>query len=263
MADFDTIRYEVAGAQATITLARPDKRNALNKKMFEELGGAAELARDDASARVVLLAGEGPSFCAGIDLAELTGLAGIKGPAFHSFVRLAQRPYLALARMEKPTVAAVRGHAIGAGFQLALACDLRVAAPDVSFAMLEGRYGLIPDLGGSHHLARIVGPSVAKELVWTTRTVGAEEALAIGLVNRVASSVDELDAEAGKLVQQLLALAPVPQSLSKVLIDRAHETPLETELERDAQAQAVCLASDDHREAVAAFLERRPGRFGG
>src|SRR2546427_1792360 len=110
---------------------------------------------------------------------------------------MAQRPYLAIARMEKPTVAAVQGHALGAGFQLALACDLRVAAPDALFAMLEGRYGLIPDLGGLHHLARIVGPARAKELVWTTRAVGADEALAIGLVNRLAPSVGELAVEGG------------------------------------------------------------------
>ena len=261
MTNFETIRYEVADGQATITLARPDKRNALNALMFDELGRAVKLARDDPSARVVVLTGEGPSFCAGIDLGSLTELAGIQGSAFRSFVGLAQRPFLALARIEKPTVAVVQGHAIGAGFQLALACDLRVAAPNASFAMLEARYGLIPDLGGSHHLARIVGPARAKELVWTTRAVGADEALAIGMVNRLAPSVGELAVEAGELIQQILALVLLPQSLSKTLIDRAYETPLETELEREAQAQAVCLASEDHREAVAAFLERRPVRF--
>jgi 2-(1,2-epoxy-1,2-dihydrophenyl)acetyl-CoA isomerase len=261
MANFETIRFDVADGQATITLARSDKRNGLNVLMFEELARAAELARDDASVRVVLLSAEGPSFCAGIDLQTLTELAGIRGAGFRSFVRLAQRPYLAIARMEKPTVAAVQGHAIGAGFQLALACDLRVAAPDVSFAMLEGRYGLIPDLGGSHHLTRLVGPARTKELVWTTRAVGADEALAVGLVNRLAPSVGELASEAARLVGEILPFAPLPQSLSKSLIDRAHETSLETELEREAQAQAVCLSSDAHREAVAASLERRPARF--
>jgi len=261
MPELGTIRYGVAGGLATITLARPDKRNAINKTMFEELARAAEMAREDATVRVLLLEAEGLSFCAGIDLQTLTQLAGAHGAAFDSFVHLAQRPYLTLARMGKPTIAAVQGHAIGAGFQLALACDLRVAAPDVSFAMLEGRYGLIPDLGGSHHQARLIGPARAKELVWTTRAVGADEALAIGLANRLARTVEDLASDANGLARELLAFAPLSQSLSKSLIDRAHETPLETDLEREAQSQTVCLASDDHREAIAALSERRPAHF--
>jgi len=167
----------------------------------------------------VLLAAEGPSFCAGIDLQTLIELAGIEDAAFRAFVRLAQRPYPLLARMEKPTVAAVHGHAIGAGFQLALACDLRVAAPDVSFAMLEGRYGLIPDLGGAYHLSRLVGAARAKELVWTARAVDAKEALALGLVNLVVPSVDGRLALAGVLATEFLALVHAAQGLSKGLSD--------------------------------------------
>src|SRR5918996_1747937 len=165
MADFETLKYGMHDGVATITLNRADKRNAINAQMFTELGDAAERAANDPGIRVVLVTGEGQAFSAGIDVLLLNQLAGTRGARFRSFVRTAQRPYYLLANMDKPTVAAVQGHAMGAGFQLALACDLRVAAEDVRFAILELRYGIIPDLGGSHHLARLVGPAVTKELI--------------------------------------------------------------------------------------------------
>jgi len=245
----ETLRYQATNGVARITLARPDKRNAINAQMFAELGEAAELAGGDPEVRAVLVTGDGQSFCAGIDLTTLGELSGIKEPELRSFIRMAQRPYLAIARMEKPTVAAVQGHALGAGFQLALACDLRVAAPDASFAMLEARYGLIPDLGGAYHLTRIVGPARAKELVWTARPVEAEEALAIGLVNRVARDGD-LGGEANRLLEELIAHSSVPQALSKPLMDGASQTSLEVELEQEADAQAACIRAGDHSETV-------------
>jgi enoyl-CoA hydratase/carnithine racemase len=263
VSDHETIRYQVEDDTAMITLARPDKRNAMNAQMFEELADAAEAARADPDVRCVLVAAEGPSFCAGIDLALLSDLAGVHGTRFASFVRMAQRPFRTLAGMEKPTVAAVQGHAIGAGCQLALACDLRVVAEDVSFAILELRYGLIPDLGGAYRLARLVGPARAKELVWSGRAVEAPEAERTGLANRVASSPDTVSSVAAALLRDVTAHSPIATGLAKSLIDRAHETPFETELEREGHAQAICINSEDQREAVAAFLERRPPRFHG
>jgi enoyl-CoA hydratase/carnithine racemase len=177
-------------------------------------------------------------------------------------VRTAQRPYQLLAQMDKPSVAAIQGPAVGAGFQLALACDLRVASEDARFAMLEVRFGLVPDLGGSHRLARQIGPARAKELIWTGRAVEADEAERIGLVNRVVAA-GALDKEADVLVGEVVASPPIPVSLTKALIGRAAETSLETALERDAHAQATCIDSEDHREAVAAYLEKRPPRFTG
>jgi enoyl-CoA hydratase/carnithine racemase len=262
MADFETLLYEVDDTVAIITLNRPEKRNAVNDAMFTELGDAAERASADPEVRAVLIRGKGPSFCAGIDLSALGGLAGLTGPQFRTFVRGAQRGFRALALMEKPTVAAVQGYALGAGFQLALACDLRVGAPDVRFGMLEGRYGIIPDLGGIHHLVRLAGPSRAKDLVWTTRIIDAEEAQAFGLLDRLVP-VGELHERATELLRELLAFSPVSRSYAKSLIDRAEETPLEVELEREGQFQSACLASADHREAVAAFFEKRPPKFTG
>ena len=261
MSDFETIRYEIDDGLGVITLARPEKRNAVNLDMFTELGHAADRVASDPEVRAVLLRGDDPSFCAGLDLSALGDLGGMTGARFRSFLRLAQRPFLVLARMAKPAVAAVQGHALGAGFQLALACDLRVAAEDATFGMLEARYGLIPDLGGTHHLARLVGPARAKELVWTTRPVPAEEAMRIGLVNRVVSNSD-LAQEAEQLCREVVAYSPTAAASTKSLISRAAETAFETELEREADSQAACLEGDDHRESVAAFMEGRTPRLG-
>ncbi len=262
MSDFETIKYGVHDGLATITLARPDKRNAINAQMFTELGDAAERAANDPGIRVVLVTGEGESFSAGIDVLLLNQLSGTRGARFRSFVRTAQRPHYILASMDKPTVAAVQGHAVGAGFQLALACDLRIAAEDVRLGMLEVRFGLIPDLGGLHRLSRLIGPARTKEIVWTGRNVEAEEAERLGLANRVVPA-DTLEKETEAYVRELVNAPPLPVSLSKTLIGRGHETSFETSLERDAQAQAACIESEDHREAVEAYLEKRPARFHG
>jgi 2-(1,2-epoxy-1,2-dihydrophenyl)acetyl-CoA isomerase len=262
MSDFETIKYGVHDGVATITLARPEKRNAINAQMFTELGDAAERAANDPGIRIVLVTGEGESFSAGIDVLLLNQLSGTRGARFRSFVRLAQRPFFILASMDKPTVAAVQGHAVGAGFQLALACDLRLATEDLRFAMLEVRFGLIPDLGGLHRLTRLIGQPRTKEIVWTGRNVEAEEAERLGLVNKIVPN-GALEKETEAYIQELVIAPPLPMSLTKTLIGRAHETSLETSLERDAQAQAACIESEDHREAVEAYLEKRPARFHG
>lgn len=262
MTDFETIRYGVHDGVATIKLARPDKRNAISAQMFSDLGDVAEAAAADPGIRAVLVRGDGPSFCAGIDVTLLGQLAGTRGARLRSFIRTAQRPFLTLAQMDKPSVAAVQGHALGAGFQLALACDLRVCADDARFALMEVRFGLIPDLGGLHRLSRLIGPARTKELVWTGRTMEPEEAERLGLANRVVP-VETLAKEGEALAREVAASPPIPVALTKSLIGRAAETSLETGLERDGQAQATCIDTEDHREAVAAYLEQRPPRFQG
>ena len=247
MQEPDTILYEHDDDVAVITLARPDKRNAMTLDMFERLAEVVEVAGSDAEIRAVVIAGAGPSFCAGIDLELLAQIGPLAAQAerdpepFRSFVRVVQRPFLALARMSKPIVAAVQGHALGAGFHLALACDLRVGAADMSCAMLEARYGLIPDLGGMQHLVRLAGPAVAKELVWTTRTVEADEALRLGLVNAVVE-LGELRSRATELAHACVAHSPVAASLTKGLIDGVVGRPIDEELDLEADAQAAVIA---------------------
>jgi 2-(1,2-epoxy-1,2-dihydrophenyl)acetyl-CoA isomerase len=264
---FETLAYRVEGGIAHLRLDRPDRRNAIDARMFGELGEACAAAADDPAVRAVVVSGEGPSFCSGIDLALLAELAGLAATAgqeeggVEAFVHHAQRPFRLLASMGKPTVAAVRGHALGAGFQLALACDLRVAASDARFGMLEVRYGIVPDLGGIHHLTRLVGPARAKELVWSTRTVDASEADRLGLLAALVEP-NELEQRAEALARAVAEHSPTAVRLAKSLIDGSSARSLDEELDAEAAAQAEALGSAHHREAVAAFLEGRAPRFG-
>jgi enoyl-CoA hydratase/carnithine racemase len=262
MGDHETMTYETAGGIATITLNRPEKRNAMNTAMFLELGEATEEAARDPAVRVVLVKAEGPSFSAGIDISSFGELAGAGTAAIPAFVRLAQRPFRSLATMPKPTVAEVRGNALGAGFQLALSCDLRVVADDARMGMLEVRFGLVPDLGGNRPLAALVGPDRAKELIWTGRIVEAEEASRLGLCTHLVPAAS-LDEEAANLAAQLAAAPPLPVALVKSLVGRASETAVDAMFEREGQAQQLCLSSQDHAEAVASFFEKRPASFQG
>jgi enoyl-CoA hydratase/carnithine racemase len=259
---YETLRYEVEDGVCSITLTRPDKRNAVNDLMFRELGEATEHAALDRDARVILVRGEGTSFCAGIDLSMFSHEAFQDTGNFHAFVRGAQRAFHNLQTMPKPSLAAVQGHALGAGFQLALACDLRICAEDVVFGMFEVRYGIIPDLGGNRPLTMLVGPAMAKELVWTGRTVEGPEAERIGLANRIVSA-DALAKEAEELARQLAAAAPIPVALTKSIIDHATEQSAETVLDREAELQQRAINSEDQKEAIAAFLEKRPPRYSG
>jgi enoyl-CoA hydratase/carnithine racemase len=262
MSGFETIRYEVEDGVCSITLTRPDKRNAVNDVMFRELGEATERAAVDGDARVILVRGEGKSFCAGIDLSMFSTEAFAKTSNFHAFVRVAQRAYRNLQTMPKPSIAAVQGHALGAGFQLALACDLRICAEDVVFGMFEVRYGIIPDLGGNRPLTHLVGPALAKELVWTGRAVEGPEAERIGLTNRVVT-VDALAKEAEELARQLADAPPIPVALTKSIIDHTTEQSAETVLDREAELQQRAINSEDQKEAIAAFLEKRPPKYSG
>ena len=272
MTDEDArVRCDVEGPVATIALTRPDRRNAQTPLTWMALRSIGAELPDDV--RVVVVRGEGASFSAGLDRAMFTeeGLPGVPSmldvvdaptTAAERLVAGFQEGFTWLSRPDVVSVAAVQGHAIGAGFQLALACDIRIASEDARFAMLEVRFGLIPDLGGLHRLSRAIGPARTKEIVWTGRNVEAEEAERLGILNRVVSA-DTLEKETESYARELVNAPPLPLSLTKTLIGRGHETSLEASLERDAQSQAACIESEDHREAVEAYLEKRPARFHG
>jgi enoyl-CoA hydratase/carnithine racemase len=262
VSDYETIRYETAERLATITLNRPDKRNAMNATMFTELGDAAERAAGDDETRAVLVRGQGASFCAGIDLTSLGDLMGADKDRIEAFILTAQRPYRVLQTLSKPVVAAVQGHALGAGFQLALACDLRVLGEDASLGMLEIQFGIVPDLGGNHSLAALAGPSRAKELVWTGRRIDAPEADRLGLATAVVPT-ERVGDEAESLARTLAAKPPLPVGYAKSIIAGAAARGLEATMDEERRAQLECLSSEDHREAVAAFFEKRPGEFRG
>jgi 2-(1,2-epoxy-1,2-dihydrophenyl)acetyl-CoA isomerase len=246
------------GGVMTITLNRPDVLNAFNKAMHEALGAALKEARDP-EVRAVVLTGAGRGFCVGQDLGEFREAPGDIGDR----LRATYHPNLvAIRALEKPVIAAVNGPAAGAGMSFACACDLRIAADSASFVPAFINIGLVPDSGGTFFVTRILGYSRAFEWLATGRKLTAAEAHAWGLVSEVVEA-DRLLARAGEVAAELAALPPLGVGMTKRLLDRAGTSTLEEQLEREAQLQTAATRTEDFREGVAAFLEKRPPEFKG
>jgi len=256
-----TILQEDRGAVRHIVLNRPQKRNALNTELISALGEALEGAAADAAVRCVVLRGAGTMFSSGMDAGDLAKIAA-DPQDLRGWREQILAIYSLCERMAKPTIAQIHGACLGGAAELALACDLRVAASDAVIGLVETRIGLLPDLGGCSRLPAIVGLGRAKELIMCSKFVDGTEAERIGLANRVAPAA-ELDAATGLLIGELLACAPLAVGLAKGIIDAAALPALQATLEQEVTAQALCAASDDFREGVEAFAERRPPRFGG
>jgi enoyl-CoA hydratase/carnithine racemase len=236
------LRLTVDGAVATITLARPERRNALTFSTWRVLARIGDTLPADV--RVVVVRGEGPAFSAGIDLRLFTaeGVPGedAPGPRDEEFIHGLQAGYLWLRRPGIVSIAAVQGHAIGGGFQLALSCDLRVVADDVKFAMKEPALGIVPDLAGTKPLVDIVGVPRALELCLTTRTVFAEEAARLGLAELVVP-VDELGKAVDDLVAAILAIRPSTAAATKRLLRAAPGNTLEEQAAAERREQVALL----------------------
>jgi 2-(1,2-epoxy-1,2-dihydrophenyl)acetyl-CoA isomerase len=256
----DVVLAAREGGVLTLTLNRPDALNAFNIEMKDALLRALKDAARDRETRVIVFTGAGRAFSAGQDLKE-TGAAG--SGDLGSELRVRYNPIiLAMRHLEKPIIGAINGIAAGAGLSLALACDIRIASEAASFIELFGRAGLVPDTGSSWFLPRVIGASRAAEMIFTTDPLDAQAAERIGLVNRVVPAAS-LDAEVNALAQKLAQAAPVALALAKRALNRALEWGLEDQLEYEAQLQSIAGRSRDHREGIAAFLEKRPARFTG
>ena len=255
MAEVETARK---GAVMTITLNRPDVLNAFNGAMHAALAAALREARAP-DVRAVVLTGAGRGFCVGQDLSEFREQAGDVA------ARLRDQYHpniLALRALEKPVLAAVNGPAAGAGLSLAAACDIRLAADSATFVPAFINVGLIPDSGGSFFVTRLLGYARAFEWLCSGRRLTAAEAHGWGVVSEVVEG-DALPARAAALAAELGAMPTAAVGMTKRLLDRAASTALEEHLELEAQLQAAATRSDDFREGVAAFLEKRPPRFTG
>lgn len=246
----------------TLLLDRPDRLNAITAPMFESLLERCTRIASDPEVGALVLAGAGRAFCAGGDVKEMADRA--PEPAEVAVATLRRRMELArlLHEMPKPTIARVHGPAAGAGLCLALACDLRIASPDASFTTAFGRVGYAGDYGGSYFLPRLVGQAKARELYFTSATVGADEALALGLVNRIVPG-DALDDHVTALAEGLAAGPRVALAQMKRNLATAERGDLGAVLDSEAEGQIRCRFTEDHREAARAFLERRPPRFTG
>jgi enoyl-CoA hydratase len=265
----EVVVVEVADRLATVSLNRPDKLNAVSPDVFDGLADAGARIAGDDEIRAVLIRGEGRAFCSGLDLSSLQGFAsgggsgsGGNGSSGDGVPRDPQAGWRIWQAMDKPVVAAVQGYALGAGFQLALAADIRFAAEDAVFSVFEITYGLVPDLGGTQFLPPIVGPAKAKELIWTAKRLNAQEALDLGIVNHVVPN-DRLTDEARAFALDLASRPPLPIRCTKRIVNDSFRDALEEGMRREIEAQAKCITSNDMKEAVAAAFEKRPGTYTG
>jgi enoyl-CoA hydratase/carnithine racemase len=254
----EKVRYEVSGSVALVTIARPDVRNAMDMDVFDGLLDAGRRAAADPTARAVVVAGEGTNLSSGIDTTIFTA-GDITSPSQIDIARL-QASFSIFEQTLKPTVAAVSGPTFGAGFQLAIACDFRVADADAELSVMETKWGIIPDLGGTQRLPRLIGLGRAKELAMTARRVGADEAFQIGLVNKVVPAGESLKASLA-WAEELAAGPPLALAAIKRLANAAFETPVGAGLGREVAAQRRILASGDFVEAVTARMQKRQPRF--
>jgi 2-(1,2-epoxy-1,2-dihydrophenyl)acetyl-CoA isomerase len=256
----DGLRIAVDGAVATITLDRPDALNALTIPVKVALLEAFRSIGEDRSIRAVILTGAGRAFCAGQDLAEREDP---DAPPLDVELRERYNPIVrAIRTLDQPVIAAVNGVAAGAGASLAFACDLRIAAADARFVLAFGRIGLVPDSGATWFLPRLVGAARAAEIALVGDPIDADEALRIGLVNRVVPA-DSLVAEAQAMAERLAAGAPRANAMTKHSLQRSWSIDLDDALEGEARLQGEAGATADHAEGLAAFREKRPPRFTG
>jgi enoyl-CoA hydratase/carnithine racemase len=268
MNDYQTIRYQRHQDIGTLTLARPGKRNAQNPLMWAELARlGAELVPDE-TLRCLVVTGDGPTFSAGIDLVEgmagmLADIAGRPGDENARAVgQTAAGTFSWIPDLGCASVAAVRGHAYGAGLQLALACDFRIFAAGAKVGLLETRYGIMPDMGATVRLPRIIGESRARELILLGDVIDADQALRIGLASQVVAAAD-LDAAAAELAARLAAQPPLAVRGARRALDAAWYRSPEDSLRVAAEEQIRCLASEDFKEGIQAMAEGRSPQWRG
>lgn len=247
-----------------IVLNRPDKRNAINDGMFRQFDDAIVQANRTPGLRVVIIRGEGKAFSAGIDISNLLGLAATHGAHWQQRMRSITDQYQAvltrLERLELPTIAALHGYCLGLAFELALACDLRIAAEGTMLGLPETRLGMIPDVGGTTRLTRLIGPARAKELIFTGRQIDATLAARWGMVNDVVPA-DRLAARTDELANEIGQAAPLAVGMAKRVIDGLAD--IDRGLMLEGWAQSQLFSSEDFMEGAQAFMMKRPPQFKG
>lgn len=246
------------GTRADVVLNRPEVLNAMDADLFDGIAAAADQLAETPDIRVVVVSGAGRSFSSGIDTSSLAGTAAEP----HDTIARFQAGFRKFAALPIPTIAAVKGHALGAGLQLALACDIRVVTSDASLGLLEAKYGIVPDLGGTQRLPTLVGPGRAKKMIWLAERIDGTEAGRIGLAEVVVDP-SELDATVDDLTTRIAQAPPLAARQAKRLVDLSRNTELEAGMDEEARAQTEMLGSNDFTEAITAFIEKRAPSYSG
>lgn len=243
---------------AIVTINRPKALNALNSETLKDLDTVIEDLEKDSNIYAVILTGAGEkSFVAGADIAEMKDLNEAQGEEFGA---LGNKVFLRLENLNKPVIAAIQGFALGGGCEISMACDIRIASEKALFGQPEVGLGITPGFGGTQRLPRIVGLGKAKELIYTAQNIKADEALRIGLVNKVVP-LEDLMTEAKKMASKIIANAPIAVRLCKDAINRGMQVEIDKAVAIEAQDFGKCFASDDQKEGMTAFLERREKNF--
>ncbi len=258
---YQSLLLQRTGAVATITLNRPEARNAIDMTLRGELVAALDEVEADEAARVLVLTGAGGHFCSGGDVKTMRARRHSAAEG-RGRVQALNRMVLRLADFPRPTIAMVDGFAVGAGTNLALCCDLIVASDRARFGEVFWKIGLVPDGGGTWLLPRAIGMARAKELIFTADVIDAAEAARIGLVNRVVPAAD-LEGVTRALAERIAAAPPAVLRMAKHMLNRSATTDLAAALDLEAFSQGLAIAGEDHQEGLAAFFEKRTPTFTG
>ena len=243
------VEVSFEGARADIRLNRPEVLNAMSFEVFDALAAACDQVRGRDDVEVVVVSGEGRSFSSGIDLNAFGEVAGSPRDG----IARAQAGFRKLADLPMPTIAAVQGHALGAGLQVALACDIRVVSEDASLGLLELKYGIIPDLGGSNHLPRLVGAGRAKKMIWLAERIDGREAERIGLAE-VCVPASDLVKTVDDLAERLSEPPHLAKRMAKRVVDLSYLVGTNAGMDNEAEAQLECLTSPEFSETVTRAL---------
>jgi enoyl-CoA hydratase len=258
MTSYETLLFEKKDRIGTITFNRPKALNAMNRQVFSELSRVLDDVREDREVRVVIMTGQGTkSFIAGTDITEMQHLTPSQA---REFALLARNAIDKIENLEKPVIAAINGFALGGGCEIALACDLRIAAENARLGQPEITLGIIPGSGGTQRLQRLIGIPRAKELIFTGEVIDAQTALQIGLVNRVVPLSSLLE-EAGKLAKKMVDLGGIALGLAKAAMNLGARVGLGEALQYEIECFSQCFATRDQKEGMAAFLQRRKPHF--
>ncbi len=260
MSQYTNLLFEVKDSIGMITLHRPKALNALNTELLQELSDLLDRIKEDTSIGIVIITGSGEkAFVAGADIAEMQPLTAIEG---RNFGKIGQDVFNKLESLPQPVIAAINGFALGGGCELAMACDIRIASEKAKFGQPEVSLGITPGFGGTQRLPRLVGKGRGKELIYTGDIIDAGEAYRIGLVNKVAAP-DELMNAAKAMAEKILSRASVAVQLSKAAVNEGLNMDLASGIAYEAEVFGLCFATEDQKEGMTAFVEKRKANFSG